>query len=982
MKRALLILTLLSGTMLYAQQTGSIQGTVVDSQTGQIMEMVAVQLFTYSATDSTMINGAQTDMEGFFYFMKVKPGKYKLVLSSLGYHTRVIPVELTEEQMIREMGKISMVEDIQALAEIDVKGHAAEMTVKGDTIEYNTNAYKMEETAVVEDLLKKMSGVQVDKEGNVTVNGETIKAVRVDGKKFFGDDVQTATKNIPADMIEKIQVLDEKSETSKMTGFDDDETSRVINLTLKKDRKQGLFGNFNGGLGADLVTDDGKWFNYANPAFGSTPGELTKHFFENDFRYTAGLFMNILSGNSQTTVVGNANNTNEIRMRRGRGSWGTENQGITWAENIGVNTNIDVSENVPGLLFGGDGQLAHSANTTEASSKKDTYSKGTNYLQDETSKSLSNTWEANVRLEMEYEIDSMNKILVQPQFSYSDSWQDVANNYTNGQYTDTSDTTIISDGRQVRNSTSKAITGKLQVIYTHSFLKPGRKLTLTGNANVTDTKGHTDTYAFDNMGDSILVNQYTNSGNTSVGYSLRASYIEPLYKKEHLLEVAALLSGNNRSSNKDQYDIGSADTTYNNDYSNHLLNDFYTEQAELNYQWQHEKFTLTAGVKGLFSQTHSRTYYGSAPAYTLQRDTLLTVFNISPNVNFRYKFGKKKFARIRYNGTTDQPTITQLEPVRNNSDAMYETVGNLGLNPAFKHRLNIMYSTFNADKFWSLMAGIHANLTKDALVGNTIYDETGKRYQQTVNAQDVPYDITAHMMFNTPFANKMMQFNTRTSVSYNRRVGYISHEHKAADIAAMIAANNLVLGDKSLTGNLQVNQDLTLRFTHDIVDIGVVGSFNYSRTHNNLNIDALSNVYRWSVTGDISFNLPKSWTISADCGYTARYGYGFDDVDEVLLNASISKTWSNATLSLKGYDLLHQKKSIVQVVGENYIQYKEYNTLPTYLMLTFTYKLNKMGGLKAKGFAGHMQEMMENGQTPGQPGKGGIPPMGPPPDRR
>lgn len=981
MKRTILLIALLCSFRLYAQQTGSIQGTVVDSQTGQIMEMVAVQLFTYSGADSTMVNGAQTDMEGFFYFMKLKPGKYKLVLSSLGYHTRIIPVELTDDKMIREMGKLSMVEDVQALAEIDVRGHAAEMTVKGDTIEYNTNAYKMEETAVVEDLLKKMSGVQVDKEGNVTVNGETIKAVRVDGKKFFGDDVQTATKNIPADMIEKIQVLDEKSETSKMTGFDDDETSRVINLTLKKDRKQGLFGNFNGGLGADLVTDDGKWFNYGNPEFGATAGQRTRHFFENDFRYTAGAFLNILSGNSQTTVIGNANNTNEIRMGRGRGSWGTNNQGITWAENIGVNTNIDVSGSVPGMLLGGDGQFAHSSNYTKGLSKKDSYSKGANYLQNQKDSTLSNTWDLSVRLEMEYEIDSANKILIQPQFGYTNSIQYSENNYVNGQYTDDSDTTIISDGNQTRSSTSQDITGKLQIIYTHSFLKPGRKLTLTGNANISNNKGHTDTRAFDNLGDSILVYQYTNSGNTSVGYRLRASYIEPLYKKEHLLEIAALVSGNNRNSRKDQYDIGESDTTYNNDYSNHLLNDFYTEQIEANYQWQHEKFTLTAGLKGVLSQTRSRTYYGSPESYVLQRDTLLNVFNFSPNVNFRYNFGKKKFARIRYNGTTQQPTIQQLEPVRNNSDAMYETVGNLGLNPAFNHRLRLMYSTFNQDHFWSLMAGIQGNLTKDALVGNTIYDETGKRYQQTVNAQDVPYNVGANLMFNTPFANKMMQFNTRTNISYNQRVSYISREHTAAEIAEMIEANNLVLGDKSLTGNLQVSENLTLRLTHDLVDVGVVGSFNYSRTQNNMSANTLSNVFNWSVTGDINFNLPKQWTIGADCGYTARYGYGFDDPNEVILNASVAKTWANATLTLKAYDLLNQKKNIVQIVGENYVQYKEYNALGTYVMLSFTYKLNMMGGMKATGRAAHMQEMIENGQQPGTPPRGGVPPMGPPPDR-
>ena len=186
-------------------------------------------------------------------------------------------------------------------------------------------------------------------------------------------------------------------------------------------------------------------------------------------------------------------------------------------------------------------------------------------------------------------------------------------------------------------------------------------------------------------------------------------------------------------------------------------------------------------------------------------------------------------------------------------------------------------------------------------------------------------------------------------------------------------------GERSLTGNLRASEDLTLRFTHEIVDLGVRGNVSYSRTQNSLTAGSVTNVIDWGITGDIEFHLPKSWTISADCGYTARYGYNLSDVNEVILNASIDKSWNNVTLSLNVYDILHQKKNIMQVVGENSVSYAKYNTLPTYFMLTCSVKINKMGDLKAKGMAGHMQEMIDGGFVPGRgmPPGGGTPP--PPP---
>jgi hypothetical protein len=311
-----------------------------------------------------------------------------------------------------------------------------------------------------------------------------------------------------------------------------------------------------------------------------------------------------------------------------------------------------------------------------------------------------------------------------------------------------------------------------------------------------------------------------------------------------------------------------------------------------------------------------------------------------------------------------------MEPVRNNSDAMNETVGNLGLNPAFRHNIFAMYSKFNPEKFSSIMVGMNANLTQDALTNNTIYDKTGKRYLQTVNADMIPWFLGAHFMSNTPFCNKMLQFHSRTAVNYNQRVAYVLREQDASEIAKLIAADQLPLGDASKTGNLRVSSDLTLRFTHKIVDIGIKNTNVYSLTHNSLNKKNVSHIGDWIISGDVTFHLPKSWNIATDVSYTSRHGYqGLDDVNELIWNFSLDKTWQNSTLTLKVYDLLNDKKNIVQTVNETSVSYQKFNTLPTYFMLTYTYKLNRMGGLQAKGNAAWQQQMYENG---------GRPPMGPP----
>ena len=966
MKRFSLILILCVFAMVaMAQKT--LSGTILSKTDGRPIEMATVRLFAYQDGDSTLVQGAQTYHDGLFILNNIKGGKYRLIVSSVGYNEHAQWVEMNNADM--DLPSIRLSEQVQHLAEVSVQGKAAEMTVKGDTIEYNTAAYQVSETATVEELLKKMNGVEVDKEGKVTINGEEIKAVRIDGKKFFGNDVQTATKNIPAEMVEKIQVIDEKSDMAKLTGFEDDDSERIINLSLKKNRKKGVFGNYSGALGMDMVTDNGGWFDYASPAYGATSADQAKHFFENDFRYNANVFTNILLGESQTTIVGGANNTNEIRSGRGRGWFGGQNAGVTASENLGVNTNLDFTSKLDkkdektSLLLGGDATINHSNNDTRTISQRDSYSEEATYIDKDSTNKLTQSWDAQMRLEMEYQIDSMNKIILRPQIGYTHTNSAQMNDYTYDR-----DSVRINDGYQNKNSLQEEINASIRAIYNHKFAKAGRALTMQGNVSFKNTKGETDTYAWDRMTNRALVDQYTLSGNNALNYSLRTSYVEPIYGKNHFLETALLLSGSNRNSVKDQYTMNSLidDYQYDSVFSNELSNNMYTEQLELNYRWVTEKIDLTAGARVLAIQNHSKTYYGGL----LARDTLYNRWNWSPNLRFRYKFGRKEFARIVYRGNVNQPSIQQLEPVRNNSDAMNETVGNLALNPAFNHNIFAMYSRFNQEKFSSLMTGLRANITQDALVNNTIYDQTGKRYMQTVNADMLPWDIGADLMSNTPFYKKMFQFHSRTAVSYNQRVAYVLREQDADAIAQMIAANQLPLGDASKTGNFRMSSDLALRFTHKLVDVGVKNTNIYSLTHNSLNKKNISHVGDWIISGDITFHLPGSWNIATDLSYTSRYGYeGLNDVNELIWNFSVDKTWKNSTLTLKVYDLLNDKKNIVQMVNETSVSYQKFNTLPTYCMLTYTYKLNRMGDLRAKGAAAWQQQMIESG---------GRPPMGPP----
>ena len=906
--------TLLLSLSYSFSQTYSIQSNIFDKNNGAAVEAATVRLL--NASDSSFVQAVQTDNKGHFSLNKIASGNYVLTINYLGYHQHKQSVSVGEKNVI--LKNIQLQEDSKLLSEVVVRGTATQMTVRGDTIEFNAGAFKLGENAVVEDLLKRLPGVEITPEGKITVNGQEVTKIRVDGKKFFEGDPEMATKNIPAELIEKVQVLEEKSEMAKLTGFEDDDTERIINLTFKDSRRRGQFGNITTGAGADVG---------------------------GNFRYDANAFLNLINGDSQTAITGGANNINTARSTRGRGGFNANN-GISETQNIGINNTSILS---PKLSLGGDGSFNHSANNTQTESNRESYISGSRY--DDYSKNTSHNdlYSVNGRLEMEWKPDSLTTFVFQPNLGYNRSISNRENEFL---YLIDNDTTSVGETRN--EGTNSSINGDLRLTYNRkSASKRGRSFTARVNSGFSQSDNESFNFSEKlKSTNDTTINQKTIEKSNTYKFDVRLSYVEPLWNNQNLLEMVAGFETTKRDSEKRQYDkdlsLGGVHdydfmgeyTNFNDEYSNSFDNLFFRETAELNYRHIQKDYNLTLGIKAEPSQTYNEVIYGDGTS----REVSSEVFNFAPSARFQYNFGKRQYVRVFYRGRTQQPNINQMQPVKNNSDLMSETVGNARLNPAFNHSLFSTYSSFNETRQSSLNLDFRFSAIKDALVSNTIYDETGKRYNQTVNADVTPFSFDGGVMYNTPIIKKRLHFNTNTRGRYNKQYGYSEKGVSSVEIDI----DNLRNGQLSETDNYRLQQNLSLTFTHDVVEIGARGSFMYSNTQNNLRGGSPTETMDWTGSGNVVVRLPYNFTVSSDLNYTTRQGYSSFDQNELIWNASLDKTLfkNKATLSLRATDILQQRLNIRQTIGDNYVQYNSYNTLQSYFLASFTYKISKFAGMK------------------------------------
>lgn len=934
-KCLLMLLMILFSPMAFAQQSGvNVTGSVVEQGSDTPIEQATVRLL--NVKDSAMVRGVVSARNGSFTLKNVKKGSYLLHITFIGYDPLYQPLQISGKKNPVNVGKLELSDGAIELGEAVVIGKAPEVTVRNDTVEYNADSYKVTEGSVLEDLLKKMPGVEVDSEGKITVNGKEVKKVMVDGKEFFSDDPKVASKNLPAKMIDKLQVLDKKSDMAQMTGFDDGEEETVINLTVKPGMKQGWFGNAYGGYGSKD-------------------------------RYEGNAMVNRFVNNDQITFMGGANNTNNMgfsdlasTMFSGMGGGGGRRggfgagSGITSSGNAGLNFSKEFKPDK--LTLGGNTRYSHSDNDARSKSDRQNILPGDSSSYDN-SEAMSRTKSDNfgVDFRLEWKPDTMTQLIFRPSFSFSHSMND---NF--------SDATTLDNERDTVNTNKSSNYSESNGYNLNASIDFSRKLNNKGRVfSATLSGGNSDSYSdgmnrsdivYFNQTDALknsIIDQRSRYDNKGFNYRAYVSWVEPI-GHNNFIQATYSISQRKQEALKNVYNQD-ADGIYNvldSAYSQSYRNNFISQRASLSFKSQRAKFNYTIGLNLDPSYSSSENFVGDTTLSKITRK----VVNLSPMAQFNYMFDKRTNLRIMYNGRTSQPSMTQLQPVADISDPTNITIGNPDLNPRYTNNVFIRFQQFTPEKQRAFMIMANGSYIINDIVSYTSYNqETGVKTTTYKNVNG-NYSGNVRMMLNTPLKNKKFSINSMTMASFANSNGYINEE-------------------KNTNRNLILSERGGIDFRSSYLDLGVNGNIRYNATSNSLQKENNQNTFNYGAGGYTTIYLPLNFKIESDVNWSTNSGYGDGfKQNEVLWNASASKSFlknNQGTLRFKIYDILQQRSNISRSITASYIQDSEYNTLGSYFMVHFIYRFSIFkGGASASDV-----------KTPGRSGRGRGP-MGPPPGHR
>lgn len=975
---AMLLLTVCTA---WAQSKFDISGVIIEKGTNEAVLGANVRIVT-TTSDSTMVAGAATDINGAFSLKKVDKGNYALMITYIGYQTRVMPLDLTKEKNKKvDLGYLTLTPDTKLLQEAVVTAQAAKMQMRGDSMIYNADAYRVAEGAVLEDLVRKLPGAKIDADGTIKINGKEVKKILVDGKEFFLNDKEVALKNLPTNIIDNIKAYDRKSDLARVTGIDDGEEETVLDLTVKKGMNNGWFGQLNGGIGTEK-------------------------------RYSARANVNRFNGSNQYSLVASANNVNDMGFGGGggRGGFFRGGQGLQASKELGFNFATETDK----LEMGGAVRHRYNGSDTWNQSATQNFLTPTGAFNNSESQSYSSNANYNANFRLEWKPDSMTNIIFRPNASISrnrgsnwsksgsynedpndfseDQLQDAEENYfgTDREITDSDIENIIdmivntNKSRQQTYSSSRGANGELQ--FNRKLNNTGRNVTVraTGSFNNSESKQLSASqikYNATSGREGDTNNRYYTTPTRTRSYSIQATYSEPIADRTYL----QLSYRFNYSYNKSDRDAFTYDAVAYTDLVNALRNNRYDiagavdELMGLNYQstlddrlsqfseyknMDHtislmlrrtrDNYNLSVGVD-LLPQHSELTYEYMGNSYPkVTRD----VFNFTPTLNFRYKFDNSTSLQLTYRGRTSQPSMTNLLDITDDSNPLNITKGNPELKPSFNSNLRGFFNTYDMEHQTGIFSHVYFSMTQNQIANRTSYDATtGVRTTKPENING-NWQIGGGAGFNTALdKDKYFTMDAFTNFGYQHNVSYLDPTQYTEE--------------KSATNTINLSQNLSFGYRKDWFEISLNGDVSYNHSKNN--ITKTNNLDTWSFSYGLEMNLMMDWgtSLSTDIAMNSRRGYSQKNMNtnELIWNMQVSHAFLKGkalVVSLQWNDILQKQSNISRTINAMMSSDSRYNAIYSYGMLRLTYKLNIFGGKNANGTSN------ERNQWGGFPG-GGFP---------
>lgn len=984
MKRILLTTLLTFCTAAAFAQRGSVTATVVNADTGE--SVAGAVLIVSPVKTPEKQQGFTSAFKGAVSMPSLAYGEYKLSVSFIGYNNLDTTFRVSAPKL--NLGVLKLKPGVQ-IETVVKEAKALRTSQKGDTVSYNAGAFKVVADADVEGLLKKMPGITVT-DGTVEAQGETVKKIFVDGKEFFGEDVTTAIKSLPAEAVDRVEVYNKLSDAAEFSGMDDGEGYKALNIVTRPGMRQGQFGKLYAGFGYDADTET-----------------------EDKFKYIAGGNANIFSGDSRISLIGLFNNVNQqnfsfedilgVSGSGGGGRRGSVGQymmrpqsGVATVNAIGINYSDSWGKRDQ-VTF--QGSYFFNNTNTENRSTVEKWYEAPMRLDTLMTNGYSDTKGYNHRFNarLEWKISENQNLMIRPRFSYqsNDPWSRT----TGWQFGAPADG---GSGYSYTDNFSDALRHGYNVgtsaVYRAKLGKNGRTITLDGSFSYSDNTNNSNSWsnvlgtlpdrpgiAPDGTWDTTGYTKIRRLCNLapSSSYSLRGSftYTEPVAKYAQV-SFQYRVSYNSQERDKRSYitgdDFSTAGLTPDRSLSNSYESGYLTQSVGPGFRFSKERNTFIANVY----------YQRSALDGQIVRDDAEKIKHAYNNVTYfmmgQLNINRENSLRLFVSSYTDSPSITDLQSVYDVSDAQNITHGNPNLKPTYSHRVNFHYTNSNVEKGRTFMWMFSMNTTLDYTASHLVQRPgditidgqlyTPNFYSTTTNL-DGYWQLRTHLSYGLPIGFLKSNFNVMAGVVYTKTPSMLGGTVDAA--TGMISG-----GDRNDTKNMGYDFRAVLGSNiSENVDFTLSWNGTYNEATNSLNTDKSKNRYfNHTAQGNLKVVFPLGFTFTASAAYSQYIGFTNDYSEDYLLcNAWLGKKVfrnKRGEVMIGVNDLLNQNRAFSRTTGSGYTQNSTNSVIGRYYMVQFTYNLRRFGKKGSRNLKDYGVEQQSGSQRRMGPGGPGGPPPG------